>query len=104
MPNLVARGEEVIEADGLIVAPGLIDLHVHVFSGIGLYSIDPFEAGLRTGVTTMLDTGHGRIADVCQHGPLYHPGRTGRHLRTAEHFNDRLQFRDTRSFRRTWAT
>lgn len=56
-PNLVSRGEKVIEADGLIVAPGLIDLHVHVFSGVGLYSIDPFEAGLRTGVTTMLDTG-----------------------------------------------
>ncbi len=56
-PNLIARGEDVIEADGLIVAPGLIDLHVHVFSGIGLYSIDPVEAGLRTGVTTMLDTG-----------------------------------------------
>lgn len=56
-PNLTPHGEDVIEADGLIVAPGLIDLHVHVFSGIGLYSIDPFEAGLRTGVTTMLDTG-----------------------------------------------
>ena len=56
-PNLKPQGEELVEADGLIVAPGLIDLHVHVFSGIGLYSIDPFEAGLRTGVTTMLDTG-----------------------------------------------
>ena len=56
-PNLKPQGEELIDADGLIVAPGLIDLHVHVFSGIGLYSIDPFEAGLRTGVTTMLDTG-----------------------------------------------
>lgn len=56
-PNLAPQGETVIEADRLIVAPGLNDLHVHVFSGVGLYSIDPFEAGLRTGVTTMLDTG-----------------------------------------------
>jgi dihydroorotase len=56
-PNLTSHGEEQVEADGLIVAPGLIDLHVHVFSGIGLYSIDPYQAGLRTGVTTMLDTG-----------------------------------------------
>lgn len=55
--NLAARGEEIVEAEGLIVAPGLIDLHVHVFSGMGLYSVDPMEAGLRTGVTAMLDTG-----------------------------------------------
>ena len=56
-PALEARGETIVDATGLIVAPGLVDLHVHVFSGIGLYSIDPFDAGLRTGVTTMLDTG-----------------------------------------------
>ena len=56
-PNLVPAGEELIEATGLIVSPGLIDLHTHVFSGIGLYSVDPVDAGLRTGVTSMLDTG-----------------------------------------------
>lgn len=57
-PNLApAPAETVIDATGLIVAPGLIDLHVHVFSGMGLYSVDPAQAGLRTGVTTMLDTG-----------------------------------------------
>lgn len=56
-PNLVAKGEVIVDADGLIVSPGLIDLHVHVFSGMGLYSVDPSDAGLRTGVTSMLDTG-----------------------------------------------
>lgn len=56
-PNLAVQGAEVIDATGLIVAPGLVDLHVHVFSGIGIWSIDPSDAGLRTGVTTMLDTG-----------------------------------------------
>lgn len=56
-PDLVSNGETIVDATGLLVCPGLIDLHVHVFSGIGLYSIDPVEAGLRTGVTSMLDTG-----------------------------------------------
>ena len=55
--NLVGSGEHPIDADGLIVAPGLIDLHTHVFSGMGLYSVDPVDAGLKTGVTSMLDTG-----------------------------------------------
>lgn len=57
-PKLAPTAEEtVIDATGLIVSPGLIDLHVHVFSGMGLYSVDPADAGLKTGVTTMLDTG-----------------------------------------------
>jgi len=55
--NLTVSGEALIDASGLIVSPGLIDLHTHVFSGIGLYSVDPVDAGLRTGVTSMLDTG-----------------------------------------------
>ena len=50
-PDLPSQGETIVDAAGLLVCPGLIDLHVHVFSGIGLYSIDPVEAGLRTGVT-----------------------------------------------------
>jgi dihydroorotase len=57
-PNLPHHpGEQIVDATGLIVSPGLIDLHVHVFSGVGRWSVDPDQAGLRTGVTTLLDTG-----------------------------------------------
>ena len=55
--GLKSDGEEVIDASGLIVAPGLIDLHSHVFSEMGLFSVDFSDAGLRKGVTTLLDTG-----------------------------------------------
>ena len=44
-------------ADDFIIAPGLVDLHVHVYDGTGLHSIAPADAGLKTGVTTLLDTG-----------------------------------------------
>lgn len=56
-PNLPPDGEKEIDATGLMVVPGLIDLHVHVFNGTGQWSIDPALAGLQTGVTTVLDTG-----------------------------------------------
>ncbi len=56
-PGLAAGAEQIIDAAGLIVAPGLIDLHTHVYSGMGRWSVDPEEAGLATGVTALLDTG-----------------------------------------------
>lgn len=56
--NLAPGGDEVIfDAAGLLVTPGLVDLHAHVFSGVGRWSLDPEQAGLATGVTTLLDTG-----------------------------------------------
>src|SRR5687767_8242000 len=56
-PGLCATDEEIVEAVGLIVTPGLIDLHTHVFAGVGRWSIEPTQAGLQAGVTTLLDTG-----------------------------------------------
>ena len=39
-------GPEVIDVAGLLVTPGLIDLHVHVFPGLGNFCVDPDEAGV----------------------------------------------------------
>lgn len=50
-------GEEVVDARDRFVAPGLIDLHVHVFWGGSHYGIDPDPHCLATGTTTVVDAG-----------------------------------------------
>jgi dihydroorotase len=59
-----ATAAKVIDATGLYVTPGFVDLHVHVFhttnipaAWAGDYSIDPDAFSFRTGVTTMVDAG-----------------------------------------------
>ena len=47
----------VIKADGKIVTPGLIDLHTHVYHGVNQTGVDPDIAGVRAGVTTVVDAG-----------------------------------------------
>jgi dihydroorotase len=47
----------VVDVEGMIVAPGLIDFHTHVYDEMNLHSVAPADAGLRTGVSTLLDTG-----------------------------------------------
>ena len=48
---------EVINADGKIITPGLIDLHTHVFPYVGPYGIEPDSYCVRRGVTTVVDAG-----------------------------------------------
>lgn len=52
-----APGEEVVDARGLLVTPGLIDLHVHVYYGASHYGIEPDPHCLATGTTTVVDAG-----------------------------------------------
>jgi dihydroorotase len=47
----------VIDASGLLVTPGLVDLHTHVFGGVGYFSIDAESVASRSGVTTWIDAG-----------------------------------------------
>ena len=52
-----AGAKRVINADGNIVIPGMIDLHTHVYEGVNQNGINPDLAGVRSGVTTVLDAG-----------------------------------------------
>ena len=58
-----AKAKKVIDVAGLYVAPGFIDLHVHVFYGDGPsyrdggLSVLPDAFSFRSGVTTMVDAG-----------------------------------------------
>ncbi|MGH9721660.1 MAG: amidohydrolase/deacetylase family metallohydrolase [Bryobacteraceae bacterium] len=64
-PNIApARALKTVDAAGLYVTPGLIDIHVHVFAGTGEggsyagdHSIYPDGFTLRNGVTTVVDAG-----------------------------------------------
>jgi dihydroorotase len=52
-----AKAAEVIDATELIVAPGMIDLHVHVYEGVSHYGIPADPTCLARGVTTAVDAG-----------------------------------------------
>ncbi len=51
------RGTEVRNVAGYIVAPGLIDMHTHVYWGGTSLGIDAEEFCRKSGVTTCIDTG-----------------------------------------------
>lgn len=52
-----ARARDVIDARGLIVTPGLIDIHVHVYDGVAPLGIPADPNCLRRGVTSVIDAG-----------------------------------------------
>ncbi|MFK7963256.1 MAG: amidohydrolase family protein [Burkholderiaceae bacterium] len=57
-PTLSAEGAgKVLDASNKIVTPGLIDAHVHVADGMMPVSMVPDDAGIRSGVTTVIDAG-----------------------------------------------
>jgi predicted amidohydrolase len=52
-----ARARQIVDCADLIVTPGLVDLHVHVYEGASHYGIEVDSTCLQTGATTVLDLG-----------------------------------------------
>lgn len=64
-PDLSANGATVLDVKGLLVVPGLIDVHLHLMNGLGAFGADPDVFGVGSGVTTVVDagsTGHSLLA------------------------------------------
>ena len=57
-PSLAGHtAAQMLDASGTYVFPGLIDLHTHVFHGVGYFGIDADSVAWRSGVTTWVDAG-----------------------------------------------
>jgi dihydroorotase len=48
---------DVLDVTGLLVVPGLVDLHVHVYPGVADLSVEADQTCLGRGVTTAVDAG-----------------------------------------------
>lgn len=55
--GLPLRGVETIEARGLLVVPGLIDLHTHVYWGGTSLGVDAAQVARASGTATFVDAG-----------------------------------------------
>jgi dihydroorotase len=76
-PDLPLRGTRTVDARGLIVVPGLIDLHTHVYWGGTSLGVDAAAVAQRSGTTTFVDAGsagpgnfHGFRRHVIEPSPL----------------------------------
>jgi dihydroorotase len=56
------RDAKVIDVAGFLVTPGLVDLHVHVFPGLGDFCVGADEAGVAMGVPVVVDGGTSGVA------------------------------------------
>jgi dihydroorotase len=56
-PDAQVQAKRTVDVTGKTVTPGLIDIHTHVFDGVASNGVHPDLAGVRAGVTTIVDAG-----------------------------------------------
>jgi dihydroorotase len=56
-PDIKAGDARVVDVSGAVVAPGLIDLHVHVYRHMTDFGLPTDDAGINSGCTTVVDQG-----------------------------------------------
>ena len=66
---------EVVDCAGLLVTPGLIDLHVHVMAGLGDFCVEADQVGVGQGVPVVVDGGTSGVAtfDISRRAIIDHP-------------------------------
>jgi dihydroorotase len=60
------EAEQVVDATGCLVLPGLIDFHAHLYAGGTEIGIEPDVSLLPQGVTTAVDAGSAGVANYAQ--------------------------------------
>jgi len=56
------RDATIVDVAGCLVTPGLIDLHVHVFPGLGDFCVGADDVGVAMGVPVVVDGGTSGVA------------------------------------------
>ena len=54
---LAGQDRRTVDLTGMLVTPGLVDLHAHLYPGVSHYGIEPDKHCLGRGVTTAVDAG-----------------------------------------------
>ncbi len=55
--DIPAGAAMVLDVEGQLIVPGLIDVHLHLVNGLGAFGADPDIFGVGSGVTTVVDAG-----------------------------------------------
>ncbi len=56
-PAAVSQERQAVDVTGLLITPGLVDLHTHLYPGVSHYGIEPDAHCIGRGVTTAVDAG-----------------------------------------------